>query len=146
MVKPLEAQTKIEISDAEWEVMRVAWTLGNVTSSQVAEVMADKMGWKTATVKTLLGRLVKKGALRAEKSGRAFTYYPMVEEQPSMDEAVKTLFGHLCQMRVGQTLTDLISETELSQTDIAALQKVLAEKAEHAPEMVECDCVPGTQC
>jgi predicted transcriptional regulator len=44
VVKPLEAQTKIEISDAEWEVMRVAWTLGNVTSSQVAEIMADKMG------------------------------------------------------------------------------------------------------
>ncbi|KLD59655.1 uracil phosphoribosyltransferase, partial [Lactiplantibacillus plantarum] len=31
-----------------------------------------------ATVKTLLGRLVKKGALRAEKNGRAFNYYPMV--------------------------------------------------------------------
>ncbi|KLD59608.1 hypothetical protein WP50_17175, partial [Lactiplantibacillus plantarum] len=38
-----------------------------------------------------LGRLVKKGALRAEKNGRAFNYYPMVEEQPSMDEAVDTL-------------------------------------------------------
>lgn len=140
----MEAQTKIEISDAEWEVMRVAWTLGNVTSSQVAEIMADKMGWKTATVKTLLGRLVKKGALRAEKNGRAFNYYPMVEEQPSMDEAVGTLFGHLCQMRVGQTLVDLVNQTELSQTDIAALQAVLAEKAKDAPEMVDCDCVPGT--
>ncbi len=48
-------------------------------------------------------------------------------------------------MRVGQTLVDLVNQTELSQTDIAALQAVLAEKAKDAPEMVDCDCVPGTQ-
>jgi len=139
----LEAQTKIEISDAEWEVMRVTWTLGNVTSSQMAEIMAAKMGWKTATVKTLLGRLIKKGALRAEKHGRAFTYYPTVDEQPSMDKAVKTLFGHLCQMRVGQTLTDLVGQLTLSQTDIKTLQATLAKKAETAPATVDCDCIPG---
>ena len=139
----MEAQTKIEISDAEWEVMRVTWTLGNVTSSQMAEIMAAKMGWKTATVKTLLGRLIKKGALRAEKHGRAFTYYPTVDEQPSMDKAVKTLFGHLCQMRVGQTLTDLVGQLTLSQTDIKTLQATLAKKAETAPATVDCDCIPG---
>ncbi|ETY73022.1 CopY/TcrY family copper transport repressor [Lactiplantibacillus fabifermentans] len=143
----MEAQTQIEISDAEWEVMRVTWTLGSVTSSQMAEIMAEKMGWKTATVKTLLGRLIKKGALRAEKNGRAFTYYPTVDEQPSMDEAVTTLFGHLCQMRVGQTLTDLVAKVQLSQKDIQQLQAALAKKAETAPEMVDCDCVPGqTKC
>jgi len=143
----VEAQTKIEISDAEWEVMRVTWTLGNVTSSQMAEIMAEKMGWKTATVKTLLGRLIKKGALRAEKHGRAFTYYPTVDEQPSMDEAVTTLFGHLCQMRVGQTLADLVGQLNLSQNDIANLQAVLAKKATTAPATVDCDCLPGeTSC
>ncbi|MFC6165130.1 CopY/TcrY family copper transport repressor [Lactiplantibacillus dongliensis] len=143
----MEAQTKIEISDAEWEVMRVTWTLGNVTSSQMAEIMAEKMGWKTATVKTLLGRLIKKGALRAEKHGRAFTYYPTVDEQPSMDEAVTTLFGHLCQMRVGQTLADLVGQLNLSQNDIANLQTVLAKKATTAPATVDCDCLPGeTSC
>jgi len=142
----LEAQTKIEISDAEWEVMRVAWTFGQVTSNQVAEAMVAKMGWKMATVKTLLGRLVKKGALRVEKNGRAFTYFPVVEEQPSMDEAAGTLFGHLCQMRVGQTLTDLIEQLNLSQADIAGLQDVLAKKASSAPAVIDCDCVPGTKC
>ncbi|AVK63936.1 CopY/TcrY family copper transport repressor [Lactobacillus sp. CBA3606] len=141
----MEAQTKIEISDAEWEVMRVAWTLGHVTSSQMAEIMAEKMGWKPATVKTLLGRLIKKGALRAEKNGRAFTYYPTVAEQPSMDEAVETLFGHLCQMRVGQTLTDLVGKLTLSQADITKLQAELARKAATAPVTVDCDCLPGDE-
>ena len=142
----METQTRIDISDAEWEVMRVAWTLGSVTSSQMSEIMADKMGWKSATVKTLLGRLIKKGALRAEKNGRAFTYYPTVEEQPSMDEAVNTLFSHLCQMRVGQTLTDVIKNLTLSQQDIAEMQEALAAKAETAPEEGDCDCVPGAKC
>lgn len=139
----VEAQTQIEISDAEWEVMRVAWTLGHVTSNQMATIMASKMGWKLATVKTLLGRLIKKGALRSERHGRAFTYYPTVAEQASMDEAVTALFNHLCEMRRGQAISNLLDQVELSQADIATLQQQLAQKAKTAPTEVDCNCLPA---
>ena len=49
---------QIEISNAEWEVMRVIWTLGQATSRQLIEIMEVKQNWKPATTKTLLGRLV----------------------------------------------------------------------------------------
>ena len=57
---------KVEISQSEWEVMRIIWTLGPLTSSTLATILAEKMGWKVATTKTFLGRLVKKGALTTE--------------------------------------------------------------------------------
>ena len=53
---------KVEISQSEWEVMRIIWTLGPLKSSTIAVILADKMAWKIATTKTFLGRLVKKGA------------------------------------------------------------------------------------
>ncbi|WP_125981868.1 CopY/TcrY family copper transport repressor [Loigolactobacillus iwatensis] len=138
----MEVKAQMEISDAEWEVMRVIWTLGSATSHTVIEALSEKMGWKAATTKTLLGRLMKKGALTAKKNGRAFTYFPEIPEQEAMDVATISLFDHLCQMRAGATLTALADHVSLSQTDIANLQKLLTEKAKTAPEKVSCNCLP----
>lgn len=76
---------KMEISPAEWQVMRIAWTLQKVTSSQVIEILQRKKNWKPATVKTLLRRLVQKKALVTTKQGRYFIYQPCVQEQETID-------------------------------------------------------------
>lgn len=51
---------KQNITDAEWEIMRVVWANNEVTSKFVAEVLCKKMKWKQATIKTLLNRLLEK--------------------------------------------------------------------------------------
>lgn len=48
------------ITDAEWEIMRMVWSLGQVNSSHLIELVQQKRDWQAPTVKTLLGRLVKK--------------------------------------------------------------------------------------
>lgn len=131
----------IEISDAEWEVMRVIWTLGQSTSNEIFKDLKEKKNWQMPTIKTLLGRLVKKGALSADKEGRAFIYKPLIEEQTTMDHVSQLLFDHMCQMKIGSTIADLLSEVELSRSDIVKLQSVIDEKSKHAPEMVECNCL-----
>lgn len=137
---------KMEISPAEWQVMRIAWTLNRVTSNQVIEILQEKQDWKPATIKTLLRRLVQKQALKTTKQGRCFIYEPLVGEQATMDMAADNLFSSICEMHVGSTLAHVIDEHELSQADIKELQKILKAKAVNAPEMVDCNCVPGTRC
>ncbi|MCD2256288.1 CopY/TcrY family copper transport repressor [Lactobacillus sp. CC-MHH1034] len=139
----MQVEQKIEISDAEWEVMRVVWTLGTATSRTLIDVLQEKMSWKAPTVKTLIGRLVKKGALVTEKKGRAFIYRPTIAEQRAIDEATTTLFNHLCQMRRGEAVHHLLGELTLSRSDIEKLQAQLAEKIKTAPEAVACDCLPA---
>lgn len=123
--------------------MRIAWTLGQTTSSQVTEILQKKMDWKPATVKTLLRRLVKKGALSTRRQGRSFIYEPLVKEQNTMDQVAQALFDSICERRVGKTLEHVIKQETLSKTDIAELEKVLAQKAVTAPDEVKCNCVPG---
>src|SRR5438105_5063845 len=68
------------ISESEWEVMRVVWGKGPLSASGVIEELPRK-GWHPKTVKTLLGRLVKKGALGFEEEGRAYVYRARVTEK-----------------------------------------------------------------
>lgn len=134
---------KIEISPAEWQVMRIIWTLGQATSTQVIEILQRKVDWKPATIKTLLRRLVQKKALKTTKQGRSFIYEALVAEQSTMNTAADTLFSSLCEMHVGETLAHVINEHELSRDDIQHLQAILKAKALTAPKTVECNCVPG---
>ncbi|QWC23794.1 CopY/TcrY family copper transport repressor [Bacillus haikouensis] len=138
-------EEKPEITDSEWEVMRVVWALEEVTSKEISHVLQEKMDWKPATTKTFIGRLVKKGMLQTEKSGNRFIYTAAVSEEDSLNTLKAGLFHHICSRAVGKMIADLIGEATLSHDDIAMLEEILQNKKEDAVDQVICNCVPG-QC
>ncbi|KAF1297589.1 penicillinase repressor [Enterococcus sp. JM4C] len=133
----------IKISDSEWEVMRVIWTLDAATAQEISEILSESMDWKPATIKTLLGRLVKKEIVWTEQSGKKFIYHPLVSEESTVRSATENLFSHICATKVGQTIADLVSEATLTKEDI---QLILDELDKKEPvEAISCNCIPG-QC
>lgn len=134
------------ISPAEWQVMRVVWTAKTVTSAQACDLLTAKMGWKPATVKTLLRRLVTKGALVTTKDGRTFRYRALIPEQETMNQAADELIDSMCQMHVGQTLAHLLERAPLAKGDVPRLMAILEERAHTAPDRVPCDCLPKQEC
>ncbi|ANZ63145.1 penicillinase repressor [Secundilactobacillus paracollinoides] len=131
-----------EISPAEWEVMRIVWTKGGAYSRELIDMLQAKRDWSASTVKTLLRRLVNKGMLETTREDRRFKYDATITESTAMNSTAEQLFDNLCAMKRGKTLLDLVENTTLSQSDIAALQVKLAEKAKSAPETIQCDCLP----
>ena len=134
-----------QITPAEWRVMRIVWSLGSTTSREITELLQRRVDWKAATIKTLLHRLVVKGALATEKQGRAFIYRPLVAEQATMSNAADSLLDNICERRVGKTLCHVVEHAELSKNDIKELTAILIKKAPDAPDRVQCNCVPGRQ-
>lgn len=133
------------ISDAEWEVMRVVWANHHVTSKEVIAILEKKMNWKAATIKTLLGRLVEKGALSTEQEGKKFIYTARVEEEDTVRSYTSEIFSRICSKNIGRRIGDMIEDSILSFEDIRHLQEILEKKRASAVEVVNCQCVPG-QC
>lgn len=129
------------MSRAEWQVMRIIWTLGQATSKQVIDILERKTDWKAATIKTLIGRLQKKDFLQAEETNRPYIYKPLISEDMAIHQSVNDLFDNLCCMRKGQAINDLVENSDISQSDISELIQTLTEKAKTAPEEVDCDCL-----
>src|SRR5688500_3280963 len=63
-----------EISDAEWDVMKVVWEHGPLTSGEIVRRLESERHWRPRTIKTLLARLVKKGAAEARERDGRFLY------------------------------------------------------------------------
>ncbi|MFL2097608.1 CopY/TcrY family copper transport repressor [Marinilactibacillus psychrotolerans] len=134
-----------QITASEWEVMRVVWANKQTTSKYISEVLEDKMNWKPATTKTLIGRLVKKNKLSTIEEGRKYLYSPQVTEQECIQESSKEVLQQVCSQKRGAVLYQMIEGTTLSIKDIEHLQKLLEMKKRSAPKMIQCECTPG-QC
>lgn len=139
IMKEIENMTK-----AEWQVMRIIWTLGEATSKQVIEVLERKTEWKQATIKTLIIRLQKKNFLKADESKRPYVYHPQVTESDAIHQNVNNMFDNLCCMKKGKAIGDLIQNSDISKGDIKDLISLLQEKEKTAPETVKCDCLEAT--
>lgn len=141
----MQTMEKANISDAEWEVMRVVWTLKQATSKEINTVLQDKMDWKPATTKTLIGRLVKKGALDTQADGNRYIYTAAISEDSEVKNAAAEVLGHICNRKAGETIAHLLKEATLSHADVALLEELLKQKKTEAVDVVPCNCVPG-QC
>lgn len=133
----------LNISDAEWEAMRVVWASGQSTSQEISQVLNGKRGWSQSTVKTLLGRLIHKGYLQARKDARHFVYTTHLDEPDSLKQEVEGLLGRICSRKIPNLLAYLIEKTPMIAQDRAMLEDVLQNKQVVAE--VPCDCYPG-QC
>jgi BlaI family penicillinase repressor len=69
------------ISEAEWEVMKVVWKKSPCLAHEIVQSLSTRTKWSPATIKTLLNRLLGKGALRFVKSGNSYLYSPAFTEE-----------------------------------------------------------------
>ncbi len=46
----------MQISDAEWQVMKIIWMQGEQTSSDLIRVLAERFDWSKSTIQTLFPR------------------------------------------------------------------------------------------
>jgi predicted transcriptional regulator len=117
------------ISDSEYAVMEPLWRAAPLTAIQVADAIGKKRSWSMQTVKTLLSRLVAKGALATQADGRRFLYSPLIERESYSAGESRRLVDRLFGGRISPLVAQFADAEDLSDADIADL-KALIERLE----------------
>lgn len=138
-------QPDYQITDSEWEVMRAVWAQEQVTSREIIEVLQKKKEWSPATIKTFIGRLVKKEMLDTKKDGRKFLYSAKIGEDAFLRHTLDETFNNICDKDNGSMIAGLIEKSVLSFDDIELLERMIEKKKKDAAEEVSCSC-PAGQC
>lgn len=116
-----------QISEAEFEVMKVVWKSAPVSTTEITEKLTKTTAWSPKTIQTLIKRLVTKGALTYEKQSRVFVYTPLVEEREYIDQESSTFLNRFYDGDITAMLSAYIEHDRLSKTDIDALRSLLLE-------------------
>ncbi len=118
------------ISEAEWDVMSVLWAHEHAFAQEVASELAPRKDWNQRTVKTLLGRLVKKGALGFEVDGPRYRYHALVTRDECLRAESRSLLERFAGGSISPLLAQFVREGKLTPDEIAELKDLLAEKEE----------------
>ncbi|EEG76271.1 BlaI/MecI/CopY family transcriptional regulator [Dethiobacter alkaliphilus] len=118
-----------QISDAELEVMKVLWELGQATSSQIVACLSENTDWKPKTIQTLITRLAAKGAVAAEKTeSKAYLYTPLISEEEFKSYANHSFLHKIYDGSVKMMLASFVKEQKISKAEIESLKKLLDEE------------------
>ena len=131
----------MQISDAEWQVMKIIWMQGEQTSTDLIRVLAERFDWSKSTIQTLLARLVEKECLTRRKEGKFFVYSALLTLDQSRDLLVQDIKDKVCSRRIKNLLADLIVECDFTLADLEDLEAVISKKKSSAVTEVRCNCM-----
>jgi predicted transcriptional regulator len=116
------------LTDAEARLMNVLWKRGRATVAEVAADLPGRPALAYTTVQTLLRILEEKGYVGHEKTGRAFTYRPIVAQRAVRQRAVGHLVEALFDDSPSLLVLDVLADERLDRAEIRRL-KALIEKS-----------------
>lgn len=115
------------ISEAEHAIMEVIWDRHPLSAAEVCDEVCEARGWSMPTVKTLLSRLVGKGALATEPEGRKFLYSPLIERSDYVGGESRRLVDRLFGGRAASLFAHLAENEALSDDDLSEIERLLKE-------------------
>ena len=119
-----------QISEAEFEVMKVIWKYAPISTNEVTEKLTQTTDWSPKTIQTMLKRLVTKKALTSEKQSRDFVYTPLVPETEYIRQESNSFLNKYYNGNIVSMLTSYLEDDKLSKTELDTLRHLLSDTHE----------------
>lgn len=128
------APARRPVSDAELEILKVLWELGEGTVRDVlAAAAAQQREWAYTTAQTLLNRLQEKGFVASEKRGRAFVFRPLLSRDELLGEGLDQLAERVCDGAALPLLLHLVQRGQFSADELDHFRRLLDELGPEEP-------------
>jgi predicted transcriptional regulator len=114
-----------KISDAEMQVLQALWDQAPMGATDLADKVGPANGWSLATVKSLLSRLLAKGAITATSEGRRFRYRPVVKRETVAGRQAGNMVERLFGGRISPLVAQLAEQRDLDPDDLAELEALI---------------------
>jgi predicted transcriptional regulator len=115
----------IRLSDAELELMAILWARSPLAASEIIDNAPAERDWSATTVKTMLARLVEKGALATQSQGRRFLYSPRIARDSVAADQAGRLVDRLFGGKLSPLVAQLAARRDLSEEDVAELEALV---------------------
>jgi BlaI family penicillinase repressor len=130
--------SKTNISESEWIVMEVLWDSAPQTSKEVTQALRSKKNWAANTVRTLLTRLVKKGALKAKTNPSDVRIFsPKVSREACVRAESESFMERLFGGAAKPLLVHFAKNSNLSAQDVEDLKRLLDESVKRDSDGLE---------
>jgi predicted transcriptional regulator len=118
------------LTEVELELMNVIWDLGECVVKDVQRALPPDRELAYTSVATIIKILEQKGALVSTKGEKAHTYRPLLTRAEYEASSLRHLAKNLFHNDPSSMVMRLLSDNALSREELAAIRKVLDQRAE----------------
>jgi BlaI family penicillinase repressor len=115
-----------ELTEAEWEIMRIVWEKEPCAAGTVQEALADTKNWAYTTVKLTMDRMVRKGFLKIEKIRNLQLFHSCIGEVEARKGELRRMLGRAFGGALPPMLKFLIEHEGLSKDEAAELREFVS--------------------
>jgi len=118
-------EEKMKLSENEWKIMNSMWKKSPATAREIVENIPENVEWAYTTVKTMLSRLVTKGAVSEHKRGNTSFYEPIIAQDKAHKNAFSNLFDKVLDGALEPFMHYLVDERKISKREREELIRIL---------------------
>jgi len=112
------------ISESEWKIMQILWNKPDLTIKEITTALPNN-SWSYSTIKTLVLRLHKKGAIGADTTIGNFKYYPVADENDCLREETASFINRIYGGSVKMLMASLAGDSRLSENEVKSLMDII---------------------
>ena len=113
----------IKISDAELEVMKVIWDKEKATSIEIIQGLSG-VTWNYNTIRTLIKRLLVKGAIEiVKKEGKTYTYRATIAKDEYKVDVLRKLLKKLYRDSFSELVLEYCESGDVTESEMKHIAK-----------------------
>lgn len=119
------AKIPVELTEAEWSVVKAIWEREPCTAPEVLERLAPSTGWSYSTVRTLMDRMVGKGTLAVRKEGKLSWFRSRINREEAQRGELLYALKHAFDNATAPLVRCLLETRGLSEHELDELDALI---------------------
>lgn len=116
----------IQITDTEWHIMNIVWSRSPLFMSEIVAELKHT-SWKKTTIQTMVSRLITKKIIGVNRTGRAFTYFPIISEKEATRMKTNYFIKNICKGNAVRCVERIVEIMMISAEEKKSIKKLLSD-------------------
>lgn len=113
------------LSENEWYIMQVLWEKSPSTLREICDALKESKGWTKHAVTSFLKRMLEKGAIKVDESGKVKEYFAVWSREETILEETHSILDRVYRGDLLLMVSNAVKEQKLSKEEIEELKNML---------------------
>lgn len=113
------------LSENEWYIIQVLWEKSPSTLREICDALKESKGWTKHAVTSFLKRMLEKGAISVDESGKLKNYSAVWSRDDTILEETHSILDRVYRGDLLLMVSNAVKEQKLSKEEIQELKSIL---------------------
>ena len=113
------------LSENEWYIMQVLWEKSSASLRELCDALSESKGWTKHAISSFLKRMLEKGAISVDESGKVKNYIAVWNKDETILEETQSITERVYRGDLLLLVSNAVKEQKLTKKEIEELKSML---------------------